>query len=256
TPGCGWRSRADRRAGEGRAGRRAASRAGLIGGPHRAPSGAVLVLHHRHLPGAGGVAAAAGLGGDGGEHEGAVFERLDRVAEVGEGLEVPGAQLRLLLPGHAQAAAHHLDRGGGRGVVLGQALTAAEGDDALAQRAVVDQELRVAAVLGGAGLVHGLGDRIGQGRHGVLLLGAAWIPSQYRSGAAAALANPRRTGRPPFTGRALDIVLATEASPGPSHAWSAIHTLPGAERSRVCPRRVRSSVTTAPIPISIGQAAP
>src|SRR5699024_9180693 len=39
---------------------------------------------------------------------------------------------------------------------------------ALAQRAVVDQELRVAAVLGGAVLVHGLGDRIGQGRHGNL----------------------------------------------------------------------------------------
>src|SRR5699024_2189261 len=86
--------------------------------------------------------------------------------------------------------------------------------------------------------------------------GAVSVPSQYRSGAAAALANRRRTGRPPFTGRALDIVLTTEASPGPSHAWSAIHTLPGAERSRVCPRRVRSSVTTAPIPISIGQAAP
>ena len=69
--------------------------------------------------------SGAGHAGDRGQEEHGVIERLDRVAVMGERLEVAGLQHHGLLAGHLHAAADHLDRSGGRGVVLGQAFAPA-----------------------------------------------------------------------------------------------------------------------------------
>src|SRR5699024_6066996 len=60
--------------------------------------GLLLGAEHGHLPGGGGMAAGVLLRGDRGEQEDGVLERLDGVAEVGEGLERAGLEHHRVLP--------------------------------------------------------------------------------------------------------------------------------------------------------------